>query len=83
MNVQSYLSHDLVITVDCNTYSEEEIVRVRVGSVKRIKQRREKERAGQMCRRGEEERGEERGQVGEEQARGGDSTEWVLRVEQV
>lgn len=29
-------------------------------------------------------RGEERGgQMGEEQARGGDSREWVLRVEQV
>ncbi len=42
-----------------------------------------------MERRGDErigeERGrrEERGQVGEEQARGGDSREWVLRVEQV
>lgn len=32
----------------------------------------------------EERRGEERGgQMGEEQARGGDSREWVLRVEQV
>ncbi len=31
----------------------------------------------------EERRGEERGQVGEEQAMGGDSREWVLRVEQV
>lgn len=28
-------------------------------------------------------REEERGQRGEEQARGGDSREWVLRVEQV
>lgn len=31
----------------------------------------------------EKRRGEERVQVGEEQARGADSTEWVLRVGQV
>lgn len=51
----------------------------------RDEKRGEKERWMWRWRRGEEGREGERrgGQMGEEKARGGDSREWVLRVEQV